>query len=172
MMRPEKGSYPVYYENYIPLVKQGDLTDALTQNWTDLKTFINSIPEEKENYAYAAGKWTIKQVIIHLIDTERIFAYRSLRFARKDPQQPLPYEENHYADTAEVSHRSLKNLMEEFETVRMSSLSLFKSFSKETLLNTGHIAAGDCTVLAIGYTICGHAIHHTNVIKERYLQAV
>ncbi len=169
-MRPLKGTYPTYYENYIPLVKQEDVVVAFTQNWQELKDFISAIPKEKENFAYAEGKWTIKQVIIHLVDTERIFTYRALRFARKDPQQPLPYEENHYAETAEVANRTLADIMEEFENVRKASISLFKSFSETTLLNSGTTSVGPATALAIGFATVGHAIHHTNVIKDRYLK--
>jgi len=168
-MRPHKGTYPAYYDNYIPLVKQEEIVLALTQNWKELKEFISTIPEEKENFAYAEGKWTIKQVLVHLIDTERIFSYRALRFARKDEQQPLPFEENDYAANAEVSNRTLEDILEEFENVRKASISLFKSFSQATLLLSGRTAMGPATVVSIGFTICGHATHHANVIKERYL---
>jgi len=169
-MRPKKGTYPTYYDNYIPLVNQEDLVVAFTQNWNELKDLIFSVPKDKENYAYTEGKWTIKQVVIHLIDTERIFSYRALRFARKDAQQPLPYEENLYADTAELSNRTLTDLVEEFDAVRKSSLALYKSFSESTLLNSGNTAMGEATVLSIGFATCGHAIHHMNVLKERYLK--
>lgn len=167
-MRPQKGSYPAYYENYIPLVNQEDVIVALTQNWNTLKETFAAIPESKEDYAYADGKWTIKQMLQHLADTERIFAYRALRFARKDPQQPLPFEENDYARAADVSSRSLKNILEEMETVRHASLSLFGSFSEADLLRSGKTAAGEATVLSLGFAVCGHAIHHMNVLKERY----
>ena len=167
-MRPKKGTYPVYYENYIPLVHQEDIVVALTQNWTELKDTFSAIPKEKEDYAYADGKWTVKQMLLHLADTERIFAYRALRFARKDPQQPLPFEENDYATAGDVSQRSLANILEELESIRNASLTLFKSFSQDTLLLSGNTAAGPATVLSIGFTICGHAIHHMNVLRERY----
>ncbi|PBQ33252.1 damage-inducible protein DinB [Sphingobacteriaceae bacterium] len=169
-MRPEKGTYPEYYGQYIPLVNQEDVNLALTRNWEDLQNFISSIPKEMEDYAYAPGKWTIKQVIMHLVDTERIFAYRALRFARRDAQQPLSFEENDYAANAELSERTLEDILQEFETVRKATLSLFKGFSPGTLLNAGNTAIGKTTVLAIGFLTCGHAIHHMNVIKDRYLK--
>lgn len=169
-MRPQKGTYPAYYENYIPLAAGDDLISAFTQNWRELKELIASIPSDKENYAYAEGKWTIKQIISHLIDTERIFSYRALRFARKDPQQPLPYEENHYAATAELSNRNLKDLLDELDSVRSASLTLYKSFSDATLLNSGNTSMGNATVISIGYATCGHAVHHMNILKERYLK--
>lgn len=169
-MSPVKGTYPDYYDNYIPLVNQEAVTLALTHNWEELTNLASSIPENMEDSAYAPGKWTIKQVFMHLVDTERIFAYRALRFARKDPQQPLPFEENDYADNADVSNRTLKDIMQEFEAVRKATSLLFKSFSQSTLLTLGNTALGNTTVLAIGFLTCGHAIHHMNVIKDRYLK--
>ena len=129
-----------------------------------------AIPAAKADYAYAPGKWTIKQVFQHISDTERIFAYRALRFARRDPQQPLPFEENDYADNADVSNRSLEDILQELETVRKSSVSLFKSFSQETLLLNGTTSLGNATVLSLGFFVCGHATHHMNVVKDRYLK--
>src|SRR5437870_7271735 len=128
-MKPEKGSYPVYFENYIPLVEEENVLEALAQSWISIKTMLAAIAKDKENFAYAEGKWTIKQVVNHMIDTERIFAYRALRFARKDPQQPLPFEEDHYAANADVSGRTLSDLLYEFDSVRKASFSLFNSFS-------------------------------------------
>jgi hypothetical protein len=169
-MKPVPGTYPKYFENYVPLVKEEDVNTAFANNYQELSSFLKGIPPDLENYAYAPGKWTIKQVLNHMTDTERIFTYRALRFARKDPQQPLPFEEDDYAKHAEVGSRTLADLIEEFEAVRKASILLFKSFSDNTLLCSGKTAAGDCTVLALGYTTCGHAIHHMNVLKERYLK--
>lgn len=168
-MRPKPGSYPHYYENYIPLVKQDTILQAFKENEKEVINFFNSIPAAKENHAYADGKWTIKQLLCHLNDTERIFAYRCLRFARRDPQQLASYEEDHYAANCGVESRTLKDLVEEFESVRKSSIHLFKHFNEEDLLQTGLTPSGSSTVLAIGYTICGHTLHHINVVKERYL---
>jgi hypothetical protein len=167
-MRPEKGTYPAFYDNYIPYVKQEDVMVALEQSWAELKEAFSSISKDKEDYAYAPGKWTIKQMLLHISDTERIFSYRALRFARKDPQQVLPFEENDYAAAADVSKRSLADILAEMESVRNATISLFRSFSKETLLLTGNTAAGQTTVLAIGFITCGHAAHHIKILKERY----
>jgi hypothetical protein len=168
-MKPEPGSYPKYFENYIPYVKEENVMDALKNNWKECQTFLSGIPYAKENFAYSPGKWSIKQLVIHMIDTERIFAYRALRFARKDPQQPLPFEEDDYAANAHVEHRTLAELLDEFDTVRKASISLFASFPEEVLLYSGVTASGNCTVLALGFTICGHAAHHLKVLKSRYL---
>jgi hypothetical protein len=168
-MRPSPGTYPAYFENYIPLVKQNSVMEAFDQNWKELNEFVSKIPIQKENYAYGPGKWTIKQVIHHLADTERIMTYRALRFARKDPQQPLPFEEDLYAANSELQNRDLKDIMAEFETIRKASVSLFRTFSGETLQRSGTTGGGNCTVLALGFMVCGHAVHHMNVIRERYL---
>lgn len=169
-MRPQKGTYPDYYENYIPLVKQNSVLQALNENEKELIAFFSSIKPSMENNAYELGKWTIKEVLNHIIDTERIFTYRALRFARMDEKQPLSFEQDEYVKNADLSQRNLQDLVNEFETVRRASLSLFNSFSNETLLRSGITAAGRATVLAIGFTICGHGIHHMNVISERYLK--
>jgi len=167
-MRPQPGSYPDYYGNYIPLVKQNTVTEALVENEKETVTFFNSISADMEDFAYAPGKWTIKEVLNHLIDTERVFSYRALRFARKDEKQPLSFEQDDYVANAELGNKKLNKLVDEFITVRKATLSLFDSFSAEALERTGQTAAGKASVNAIGFTICGHNTHHMNVIKERY----
>ena len=169
-MRPEPGSYPAYYDHYIPLVKEENILDALRASALTVVQAIEQIPPEKENFSYAEGKWTSKQVVSHIIDTERILCYRALRFARKDPQQPLPFSEDDYAANAGLSHRSVHDLLEEFESVRTATQTLFKSFSAESLLFPGNTAIGQTTPLAIGFMICGHGQHHINVLKSRYLK--
>jgi uncharacterized damage-inducible protein DinB len=169
-MRPAKGTYPDYYENYIPLVKQNSILEALNADEKETIRFFSSIPSSKENYTYDLGKWSIKQVLVHMIDTERIFAYRALRFARKDEKQPLSFEQDDYVLFAELDNRNLLDLVNEFESVRKATISLFNSFSTETLQRSGNTAAGKASVNSIGFTICGHNIHHINVIKDRYLQ--
>ena len=168
-MKPQKGSYPSYFENYIPLVKEDNLIEALEVNWSHLSNGLKKVSPEMENFAYAPGKWTIKQVVCHIMDTERIFAYRALRFARKDPQQPLPFEENDYAAAVDLSRRSLPDLLVEFGTVRIATQALFAGFNDKELLRNGVTAGANCSVLALGFTICGHATHHLHVIQERYL---
>ncbi len=171
-MRPKPGTYPSYFENYIYYVTQSNVLVALEQSWQEITKTFGRLPEEMANYSYQEGKWTIKQMLIHMIDSERVFAYRALRFARKDPQQVLSFEENLYAETAELSNRSLKDLLEEFEYVRRSSICLFRSFSENTLLNMGKTAAGEVSVLALGFVISGHSLHHLNVFKELYQKTV
>jgi len=168
-MRPEKGTYPAYFDHYIQLVKEDKVVGALHANSLLFKRVVAKVPSEKQNFSYAEGKWTVKQLLIHIIDTERILAYRALRFARKDPQQPLPFDENIYAANAEVAERSLADLLSEFESVRNATVSLYQSFSVPILLNKGQTAIGVSTVIAIGFMICGHSTHHLNILQERYL---
>ncbi len=170
-MRPEKNTYPDYYGLYIPLVQENNVHEALVTNRDMVRDLIDSIGEDQGERAYAPGKWTIKQVINHIIDTERIISYRALRFARKDAQQPLPFEENDYVANAELSNRSLSDLKAEFDAVRTATILLFKSFSDNVLMYKGNTHLGTATVLSLGYLICGHAQHHAGVIRQRYLQA-
>ena len=134
-----------------------------------LTKFFESIPKEKQNYAYAEGKWTIKEVLQHLIDGERIFCYRALRFARKDAT-PLPgFDENLFAETAKADKRNWDDLIEEFKAVRRSSELLFGSFDEEQLDASGISNNHSNYVLGFGYITVGHTLHHMKVIKERYL---
>lgn len=169
-MKPIKGSYPAYFETYISKVTEDDVLIALHNNLQACKQFFKSIPADKENSAYAQGKWTIKQVLNHILDCERIFAYRALRFARKDPQTLAAFDEDAYASVADVTNRNLGDLMAELEALRWSNIFLFKSLNEEALLRTGFMASGETTVLSLGYMICGHANHHMQVIKEKYLK--
>lgn len=117
---------------------------------------------------YAPGKWTAKDIIQHLIDAERVFSYRALRFARNDKTLLPGFEENDYAVTAEASKRSMDELLDEYFLVRDSSIKLFRSFTDEMLMREGVVPSGNVSVLAIGFIMPGHTIHHLNVIKERY----
>ncbi|MDX2171884.1 MAG: DinB family protein [Bacteroidota bacterium] len=168
-MRPNEQTYPVYYQKYISLVKEDKVIEALTNNLESIKTIISNIPLLKEDFAYAEGKWTVKQVVQHTIDTERILAYRALRFARNDSQQPLPFDENAYAANSNVDAKKLSEIFEELQHVRLATISLYRSFNQEALLKMGYVASGQVSVVAIGFFICGHTLHHLNVVKERYL---
>jgi len=170
-MRPAPNTHTSYFGTYINKVSEDNLLEALENNRKNFLEFLAKIPMLKENYAYASGKWTIKQVVNHVIDTERIFAYRALRFARKDPQLVAAFEEDDYADAsaAEVYTRSLKSLAEEFDLLRRANIQMFKHISQPNLILVGKMASGPATALALGFCICGHTIHHQNVIQEKYL---
>jgi hypothetical protein len=169
MTRPVSTEYPGHFENYINLIKQEDILHVLTEQVHEIQTFIASIPVEKESYAYAEKKWTVKQVIAHLIDTERIMAYRALRFARKDKTQLPGFDENLFADNNDAAYRTLKDLSEEYRLVRESNLAMFRHFDETTLRELGNANGKECSVRALLFVIAGHTLHHINVIKSRYL---
>lgn len=160
---------PPFYHGYVKLVKESDLPSALEQHQHNLLNLLRSLPDYKWDYSYAPGKWTIKDLVQHLIDGERIFAYRALRFARKDTT-PLPgFDENLYASTANAGKRTKEDLLSELEVVQKSSALLFGSFNEEQLESSGLANNNSIYVAGIGFAIVGHTLHHMNVIKERYL---
>ncbi|HEX9978934.1 MAG TPA: DinB family protein [Flavobacterium sp.] len=161
--------YAPYYATYIAALTGVDLFEELEISLHDFIRFVRDIPMGKHDYRYAEGKWTIKDIIQHLIDTERIFTYRALRISRKD-RTPLPsFEENDYADQASANARSLQSLLTELSALRESTLLLFKSFSEENLAETGIASDNEISVRAIGFIIIGHIKHHQRVFAERYL---
>lgn len=168
-MRPQVKDHIPYFLKYIDLIPEGEIIPALKANHQSTLEFIESIPRQKVNYFYEEGKWTVKQVINHIIDTERILSYRALRFARGDSQLLPGFDENLYAANANLAETNMQLLMDEFDSVRLSTILLFKQLSEKQLLLKGNMASGETNVLSLGYFICGHAQHHVNVIKERYL---
>jgi len=169
-MRPDLSRVPEFYHGYINEVKENDLMEAFSNQTPALMKFFEGIPKDKQDHAYALGKWTIKEVLQHIVDGERIFCYRALRFARKDPT-PLPgFDENLFAQTAKADQREWNELLEEFKAVRKSTELLFRSFDEEQLNNSGTSTAGLSNyVLGFGYIIVGHGLHHKKIISERYL---
>jgi uncharacterized damage-inducible protein DinB len=161
--------YDNYYKPYIEALGEVDLLNELEHSFITFIDFLKTIPTEKLEYRYAEGKWTIKDIVQHLIDAERIFAYRALRIARKD-QTPLPgFEENEYVETAFANNRTMEDLIEEFTIVRKSTLSLFKTFTEEQLMQMGTASEKPVSVRAIGFITLGHQKHHEKIIKVRYL---
>lgn len=168
--RPEKTEYAEAYDRYVQRVPDGDLTEMMkTQNLNSRELILN-LSDAKLSYRYAPGKWSIKEIIQHLIDAERIFSYRALRFARKD-KTPLPgFEENDYAPASQADRRAITELMDEFGAVREASIRLFRSFDAPMFGATGVASGNPITVRALAYIIPGHELHHMAVIRERYLK--
>lgn len=163
------GEYAPYYQAYIDAFGDGDLFEELEISIHEFIRFVQEIPLGKHDFRYAEGKWTLKDIIQHLIDAERIFSYRALRIARAD-LTPLPgFEENAYVPAANADRRHLKSLLEEFAVVRQSTLTLFKSFSEEDLLRRGTASNVGVSVRALGFIMVGHLRHHKRIFKERYL---
>lgn len=167
MNRPQTHEYPVWAETYIKLVGD-DVMAQLEKQSTEFPDFINSLIE-KADYAYAPGKWTIKELIGHIIDSERVFVYRVMCFARGE-QHALPgFEEDDYVANAHFSDRSLLSLSEEFALLRKSNLYLFKSLTEKELNRSGTASERQITVRAILFVAAGHIMHHVGIIKQRYL---
>ena len=161
--------YAPFYAPYIQCLDNVILLEELEISVHRLRNFVQNIPMDKYDYSYAEGKWTIKDILQHLIDSERVFAYRALRFARKDVT-PLPgFEENEFASVAEGYKRSIRDLLTELAVVREATLCLFKTFSDETLLLKGIASEREMSVRALGFIIIGHQNHHQRIFEERYL---
>jgi len=169
MARPQTGDYASFYHNYIQKA-MGESPKELVEKYSvALNEFINHLPESKADYAYAANKWTVKDVIQHLIDAERIFAYRALRFARKDATNLPGFDENSFAANANAGSRSLASLKEEFVAVRKSTDLLLLSLNEEQLNQKGMGNNNAITVNAILFITFGHILHHKEILEERYL---
>lgn len=170
MNQPHPNVYPAWAERYISLV-EGDVLQVLERQTYEFPDFINSL-NEKADYAYAPGKWTIKQLIGHMIDTERILTYRLTCFARGE-QAALPsFDEDAYVINAHFQDRSLHSLSEEFALLRKSNMFLFHSLNDQELGKTGIASNLEISVSAIRLVLAGHVIHHTRIIKERYLDTI
>jgi hypothetical protein len=168
MPGPDLSRIPEFYHNYISQVKEDELLQAFKNNTASFLSFLKSIPAEKQNYRYADGKWTVKEVVQHIIDAERIFSYRALRFARKDTT-PLPgFDEKFFTKNANAAKRNWDNLIEEFTAVRKATEILFASFNDEQLGSEGISNNNSVYVLGIGFICVGHCNHHRKVIEEKY----
>lgn len=168
--KPEPGEYPFYASMYIDLLPDdGLLLKHLKDNLNQVKALISAFPEEKWSYRYAPDKWTIKEVLVHIIDDERIYAYRALCFARNEKTSLPGFEQDEYVLYSNANERSIGNIMEEYEAVRFATIALFNGFDQTALLRQGVANKNKATVRALGYHIAGHELHHINIIKEKYL---
>lgn len=158
-----------YIQRYLNLIPSQNWMEEMKISGKKTISLYQTFSEEHGNFAYAEGKWTLKEVLQHLIDAEKIFAYRALRFARED-KTPLPgWDEEHYGKTYSVENRSIESLLVEFETVRKSSLIFFINLNSSQISHTGFANGNEISVANLGKLIVGHNIHHLNVVRERYL---
>jgi hypothetical protein len=169
MQRPSQGDYLPYQEAYLNTVQGNNVMKVLEEQLKTVPEFLKSIPEDKGKYSYSEGKWTINEVIEHITDTERIFAYRALCIARGERKVLPGFDQDAYVKGANSDNKKLFDLIEDYRKVRESNLSLFKSFSEDVINKRGNINDYQITVNAILYIIAGHANHHLYVLKERYL---
>ena len=170
-MRLQKTEYPSFFETYISKALQLDknIIETLQSSLEMFFTVLSELPEEKELYAYDKGKWTMKELIVHMIDTERIMTYRALRISRNDQANLLPFDENDFVENSNANEIPYIDLLKEFSLVRKSSIAMFKGFNNELLTRTGKASGDGISTRALGYIISGHVLHHLDVIKKRYL---
>lgn len=168
--KPAEGEYAPYTIMYIGLLPDDRLVlKHLADNLTATTDFILSLPEDKLEYRYAEGKWTIKEILAHIVDDERIYAYRALRFARNDKTELPGFEQDDYAAHSGANERDIEDILREFATVRHATISLFEGFDGAALLRAGVADGKVMSVRAAAYHIAGHELHHINLIKEHYL---
>jgi hypothetical protein len=168
MPRPDLSRVPGFYHKYINLVKEDDLTTAFTNQSISMFSFFGSIPEAKHDFAYAEGKWTVKELLQHMLDAERVFVYRALTFSRKDENKLPGFDENAWTPQSNAAARNWKDIIEEFTSLRKSTELMFGSFSAEQLNSTGIANNNPVYVLALGFITIGHCDHHIGILKERY----
>ncbi len=168
MPRPDLSRVPEYFHRYISRVEEDELLPALKNQAATFMQFLKTIPADKKDYCYGEDKWTIKEVLQHIIDAERIFAYRALCIARKE-EIPLPgFDENGYAANAKAGNRDWQEILEEFNVVRQSNILLFSSFDDEQLNSSGTASGKPVYVSDIGFIMAGHVNHHKKIMEERY----
>ena len=169
MPRPDLKQVPKWYHGYINQVKGNDFLPEMKAQGSDMIRFLKKIPEAKRNFRYSKGKWTLIELVQHMLDAERIFAYRALCFARKEKISLPSFDENEYAAHSKAGKRAWDGLLNEFKTLRLSNEIMFASFDKDQLKTTGIANNNSFSVNAIGFIMVGHVNHHMRIISERYL---
>jgi uncharacterized damage-inducible protein DinB len=167
---PAQSEYPSYANMYMKYtVKDGSLIKQLKQSLETTTKLIKSLSDEKLNFKYQEDKWSIKDILVHIIDDERIYCYRALAFARNDKTNLPGFEQDDYANFAESENRSIENILTEYEAVRIATTTLFEGFSETALKRIGTANDNNTSVRALGYHILGHELHHIEILKEHYL---
>ena len=167
--RPQQGEADPYFFRYIDKVPDGDIVDVLSRQVAESVAFLRAIPESKGGHTYGPDKWTIREVIGHMTDAERVMGYRALRFSRNDDTPIEGFDENLYAANAASDLRSLGDLIDEFEHLRRSSIGLVNGLTQEMMSRRGNANGKDVTVRALAFIIAGHETHHMEILKTRYL---
>ena len=169
MINLQANEYVPYQMNYIKLVSEQNIVKGLKDQKEEMIHFFSSIPVFKQEFRYDEGKWTIKDLLLHLIDAERIFAYRALRIARNDATALPGFDENEFVLASQANEREFESLLDEYANVRDATISLFSSFSESDVLKLGTASNASVSVRGIGYCVLGHELHHKQIIIERYL---
>lgn len=161
--------YPPFYRNYIDALGAVNLIEILTESLEEFMHLLQDLNEDQVLYRYDDGKWTIKELVQHIIDAERVLSYRAMRFARNDSTDLPGFDEDWYVENSNANNRNYHELLEEFTFVREATILLYSSFTKEMLASLGLISGSDMSVRALGFIIAGHQMHHLKIIKEKYL---
>lgn len=169
MTKPEKAEYDAYYERYVSLVDAGSLLESLASQPGELKTLLAGLPDERGSYSYDEGKWTIKEVLGHLNDGERFFAYRILRISRGDTTPIEGFEQDGYIEYARSNARGIADLIEEFRLLREANMFLLNNLNEEDWLRMGTASGFTVSVRALAHIMAGHITHHVNILRSRYL---
>ena len=166
---PGEDEYPPYFARYISLVPKGDLLTTLGGQLEETLAVLRDVPEARGDHAYAPGKWTLKEVLVHVADAERVFGYRALRFARGDSTPLAPFDENVWAPNSGGGLRTLASVSDELRAVRAATLALLRNLPPEAPARRGVANNKEISVRALAWVIAGHELHHRRVLQERYL---
>ena len=164
-----ENEYAPFYKNYIKALGDVNLLDILNTSFEDLSAALKGLSEEKLLFRYQDGKWTIKELMQHIIDAERVLSYRALRYSRNDATDLPGFDEDWYVDNSNGNQRNFEDLLNEFSHLRAATISLFESFTPEMLQMKGSLSGSDMSVRALGFIIAGHQMHHLKIMKEKYL---
>ncbi|MDP2541961.1 DNA damage-inducible protein DinB [Tenacibaculum discolor] len=168
---PLQNEYPSYAEMYMKLVKKdGSLIEQLKSSLHKTKSLINNLSNDELDYRYEKNKWSIKEVLVHIIDDERIYGYRALSFARNDKTNLPGFEQEDYNYYSDTSERTIENILEEYEALRLSTIALFNGLSDKSLKRIGIANGNRASARALGYHILGHELHHIKTIENLYLK--
>ncbi|MGJ7911871.1 DinB family protein [Neobacillus sp. LXY-1] len=169
LQRPNENEYPEYYVPYVNLVRDGDLITILKENRSQVSELFHSLSDEDGQYRYAQGKWSIKEVLGHMSDTERVMSYRLLRIGRGDQTPLAGFNEEYFVNGSQVNDFPIKSILNEFISVRTATISLIENMPKSVWENVGNANNLPVTARAVAYILAGHEIHHRNIITEKYL---
>lgn len=168
MERPEKSEYDAYYERYVSKVANGDIVATLERQPSELKDLFSNVEEDRGTFAYDEGKWSLKESLSHLIDGERIFAYRMLRISRADETPIEGFEQDGYIEHSNANNRTFAELLDEFELLRKANLLLLKNLSEDASKRLGTASGFGISVRGLAYIMAGHVRHHQAIFKEKY----
>ena len=169
IQRPSSNEYAHFYATYVDKVPEGDIIQILIDQQNEISVMLDKIGDEKIHFRYAPGKWTVAELFQHMIDTEKIMAYRALRVARNDKTSLPGFEQDDYAAAADTTGRTVESIKVELLAIRKSTISFFQNISDEASARMGVASQTDISVRALAYIIAGHLIHHFGVLEERYL---